>query len=146
MPSLTYKVDKVYDASAPFGGQGNGDFMSVPGTFQSMVPPRFGMLDGAVISVPTKNGSINPGIAPLYNNLDQDAMAFNPSSPLQQGIMDDNGEMIQPVVYDRIMYANRRSRLLEGSDFIRGDLPIFPQNLGWFHHQFNLILILGKVL
>ncbi len=81
MPSLTYKVDKVYDASAPFGGQGNGDFMSVPGTFQSMVPPRFGMLDGAVISVPTKNGSINPGIAPLYNNLDQDAMAFNPSSP-----------------------------------------------------------------
>ncbi len=22
MPSLTYKVDKVYDASAPFGGQG----------------------------------------------------------------------------------------------------------------------------
>ncbi len=57
MPSLTYKVDKVYDASAPFGGQGNGDFMSVPGTFQSMVPPRFGMLDGAVISVPTKNGS-----------------------------------------------------------------------------------------
>ncbi len=44
MPSLTYKVDKVYDASAPFGGQGNGDFMSVPGTFQSMVPPRFGML------------------------------------------------------------------------------------------------------
>ncbi len=123
---------KVYDASAPFGGQGNGDFMSVPGTFQSMVPPRFGMLDGAVISVPTKNGSINPGIAPLYNNLDQDAMAFNPSSPLQQGIMDDNGEMIQPVVYDRIMYANRRSRLLEGSDFIRGDLPIFPQNLDGF--------------
>ncbi len=41
-------------------------FMSVPGTFQSMVPPRFGMLDGAVISVPTKNGSIKPGIAPLY--------------------------------------------------------------------------------
>ncbi len=22
--------------------------------------------------------------------------------------------------------------MLEGSDFIRGDLPIFPQNLGWF--------------
>ncbi len=75
------------------------------------------------------------------------AMAFNPSSPLQQGIMDDNGEMIQPVVYDRIMYANRRSRLLEGSDFIRGDLPYISLKI-WdgFHHQFNLILILGKVL
>ncbi len=34
--------------------------MSVPGTFQSMVPPRFGMLDGAVISVPTKNGLLTP--------------------------------------------------------------------------------------
>ncbi len=43
-------------------------------------------------------------IAPLYNNLDQDAMAFNPSSPLQQGIMDDNGEMISTSCLDRIMY------------------------------------------
>lgn len=133
MPSLTYKVDKVYDASAPYGGQGNGDFMSVPGTFQSMVPPRFGVLDGAVVSVPTMNGSIDPGIGPLYNNLDKNAMAFNPASPLQQGIMDNNGEMIQPVVYDRLIYANRRSRLLDGSDFIRGDLPIFPVNNGWFN-------------
>ncbi len=33
-------------------------------------------------------------------------MAFNPSCHLyNNGIMDDNGEMIQPVVYDRIMYA-----------------------------------------
>lgn len=128
MPSLTYKVDKVYDAS----GTGEGDFISVPGTFQSLVPPRFGMLNGSVVSVPTKNGSLNPGVAPLYKNLDSDSMAFNPSSPLEQGIMDNNGEMMQPVVYDRIIYANRRSRLLEGADFIRGDLPIFPQNLGWF--------------
>ncbi len=95
---------------APFGGQGNGRFYVCTWNIPIHGSSRFGMLDGAVISVPTKNGSINPGIAPLYNNLDQDAMAFNPSSPLQQGIMDDNGEMIQPVVYDRIMYANRRSR------------------------------------
>ncbi len=73
-------------------------------------------------------------------------MAFNPSSPLQQGSMDDNGEMIQPVVYDRIMYANRRSRLLEGSDFIRGDLPIFPQNLDGFPPSVQPHMILGKVL
>ncbi len=52
---------KYNDASAPLEGQGNGDFMSVPGgTFQAMVPPRFGMLDGAVISVHTKNGSLTP--------------------------------------------------------------------------------------
>ncbi len=71
---------------------------------------------------------------------------FNPSSPLQQGIMDDNGEMIQPVVYDRIMYANRRSRLLEGSDLSEEIYLYFLQIWDGFHHQFNLILILGKVL
>ncbi len=54
--------------------------------------------------------------------------------------------MIQPVVYDRIMYANRRSRLLEGSDFIRGDLPIFPQNLGWFSPSVQPHIDLRKVL
>jgi hypothetical protein len=125
--NMTYKVDKVYDNSG-----GNGDFLSVPGVFQSTIPPRFGMLNGAVTSVPTKNGSVYPGLAPIYKNLDVGSMAFNPSSPLHQGIMDNDGDMIQPVVYDRLMYANKRSRLLEGADFIRGDLPIFPQNLGWF--------------
>lgn len=125
LPSLTYKVDKVYDA-------GNSTMLSVPGTFQSMVPPRFGMLDGAVVSVPTIDGSNNPGVSPTYGNLDVNSMAFDPSAPLQQGIVGNNGEYIQPVVYDRLIYANRRSRLLEGSDFIRGDLPIRPQNLGWF--------------
>ncbi len=40
--------------------------------------------------------------------------------------------MIQPVVYDRIMYANRRSKVVRVIRFIRGDLPIFPQNLDGF--------------
>lgn len=31
-----------------------------------------------------------------------------------------------PVVYDRLIYANARSRLKGGSDWIRGDLPIVP--------------------
>lgn len=37
---------------------------------------------------------------------------------------DDCG--LQPVVYDRFIYANSRSRLKQGSDWIRGDLPIVP--------------------
>lgn len=115
MPSLTYKVDKVYDSSAPYGGVGDGNFLSVPGTFQSMVPPRFGNLGGAVVSTP-----------------DNESMAFDPAQPLQQGIVDNDGSVIQPVVYDRMIYANKKSRLVEGADFIRGDLPIAPQNLGWF--------------
>jgi len=33
---------------------------------------------------------------------------------------------MQPVVYDRFIYANSRSRLKQGSDWIRGDIPIVP--------------------
>ena len=33
---------------------------------------------------------------------------------------------MQPVMYDRLIYANGRSRQKEGSDWIRGDLPIVP--------------------
>jgi hypothetical protein len=32
----------------------------------------------------------------------------------------------QPIVYDRLIYANARSRLRGQSDWIRGDLPIVP--------------------
>lgn len=38
----------------------------------------------------------------------------------------------QPIVYDRYMYANRRSRLYGLGDPIRGDLPIVPYNGDWF--------------
>jgi hypothetical protein len=43
------------------------------------------------------------------------------------------GEAIQPVVYDRYIYANRHSRLRANGDMIRGDLPIVPCNNGWFN-------------
>lgn len=120
MPSLTYKVDKIYDTN---NDNQNPNYVSVPGQFQSMVPPRFGMLNGAVVSLKGLNSN---------ESFDKNTMAFDKDVPLEQGILDSEGNIIQPIVYDRIMYANRRSKLLEGADFIRGDLPIFPQNLGWF--------------
>ena len=42
------------------------------------------------------------------------------------------GETMQPVVYDRLIYANRNSRLRSQGDMIRGDLAIAPQQTGWF--------------
>jgi hypothetical protein len=35
-------------------------------------------------------------------------------------------------VYDRLITANQKRRGLEGADWIRGDLPIAPDNRNWF--------------
>jgi hypothetical protein len=42
------------------------------------------------------------------------------------------GETVQPIVYDRYIYANRNSRLRSQGDPIRGDLPIVPCGADWF--------------
>lgn len=42
------------------------------------------------------------------------------------------GETVQPVIYDRFVYANRNSRLRSQGDPIRGDLPIVPCQSDWF--------------
>jgi hypothetical protein len=42
------------------------------------------------------------------------------------------GETVQPIVYDRFVFANRNSRLRSQGDMIRGDLPIVPCNTEWF--------------
>lgn len=38
----------------------------------------------------------------------------------------------QPIVYDRYIYANQKSRLYGLGDPIRGDIPIVPYNGDWF--------------
>jgi hypothetical protein len=43
-----------------------------------------------------------------------------------------DGEMKNPIVYDRYIFANRSSRLRSQGDPIRGDLPIVPQSGNWF--------------
>jgi len=49
--------------------------------------------------------------------------------------MDPDDEV---VITDRIMYAPKKSRQREGSDYIRGDLPICPnENIGWFNVSVN---------
>lgn len=43
-----------------------------------------------------------------------------------------DGELKQPIIYDRYLYANRHSRLRAQGDPIRGDLPITPASGNWF--------------
>ena len=46
--------------------------------------------------------------------------------------VDAAGDEQQPIIYDRLMVSNRRSRLRSQGDMIRGDLPIVPCEPGWF--------------
>jgi len=43
----------------------------------------------------------------------------------------------QPIVYDRYIYANQRSRLFAAGDPIRGDLAIVPEQRCWFSPAVN---------
>lgn len=47
------------------------------------------------------------------------------------------GDSVQPIVYDRYIYANRNSRLRSQGDPIRGDLPIVPCSSDWFRPAVN---------
>ena len=58
-----------------------------------------------------------------------------PTDTVQSGtaiLMGENGEMMNPIVYDRYVMANRNSRLRAQGDKIRGDLPIAPNTGNWF--------------
>lgn len=63
-----------------------------------------------------------------------------PSSLIPVGDMttiNQDGQVAQHVVYDRLMFANQNSRLRAQGDPIRGDLPIVPCNNGWFNPAVN---------
>lgn len=44
---------------------------------------------------------------------------------------------VQPIIYDRFIYANQKSRTAANGDYIRGDLPIVANNSGWFQTSYN---------
>jgi len=51
-----------------------------------------------------------------------------PTSGNSEKLTNPQGE---PIIYDRIIFANQRSRLYEQGDPIRGDLPIIPHQNDW---------------
>lgn len=46
--------------------------------------------------------------------------------------IDSEGVVSQPIIYDRMIYANRKSRTQRHGDLIRGDLNITPDGGNWF--------------
>ena len=60
---------------------------------------------------------------------------FSVQSSLPVGTMNSInalGDIEQPIIYDRYVYANRNSSLRSQGDPIRGDLPIVPCAAEWF--------------
>jgi hypothetical protein len=43
-----------------------------------------------------------------------------------------DGEATLPFIFERFVFANMKDRRRNGADLIRGDLPIVPNNTGWF--------------
>jgi hypothetical protein len=117
LPSMTYKVDRVAAPNQDFAHK--GEFWSVPGTYQSLVEPR--------------SASVQYGSQIQYNLPSESILAYRSNTPFaNDGLLTGEGDIVQPVTYDRFMFSNKRSRLREHGDPIRGDLPIIPHNSDWF--------------
>lgn len=99
-----------------------------PGTsapYNSPINPRVGS--------PTSyaNGNFHQ----VQNAIAEIAGGAVPTDTVVEGnaiMMGTDGEMMNPIVYDRYIYANRNSRLRSLGDKFRGDLPIAPNNGNWF--------------
>lgn len=117
LPSMTYKVDRVAAPNQDFAHK--GEFWSVPGTFQALVEPR--------------SASMQYGSQIQYNLPPEGVLAYRSDTPFaNDGLLTGDGDMVQPVTYDRFMFSNKKSRLRSHGDPIRGDLPIIPHNSDWF--------------
>lgn len=77
------------------------------------------------------NGNYNE----VLNAIAKSAGGAVPTDTMVAGdavIMGSDGELKNPIVYDRYVFANRNSRLRSQGDKIRGDLPIAPNVGNWF--------------
>jgi hypothetical protein len=175
IPSRTWKKDRVIASSREAAQR--GEFVSVPGTYQAILNPRFSNVayssairykmperkHQAVPEQPLTFGKMavenyreNYGscVQPGCGKCDSDSFIEEPEMQVHDVKKLDNseyldatdmipvetmtsvnamGETQQHVVYDRLMFANRNSRLRSRGDMIRGDLAIAPCNTGWFN-------------
>lgn len=123
-----FDPNAVASAAATGCNVGSYSSMNVPGTDLQFQAER--ILMDPHNPAAYANGNYKQVVASLMpNNLiedDQDAVIAAGS------YLNADGEMKQPIIYDRYLYANRHSRLRSLGDPIRGDLPIVPNSGNWF--------------
>jgi hypothetical protein len=54
------------------------------------------------------------------------------AEPNKASFINEDGQLSQPIIYDRFIFANKNSRQRGAGDPIRGDLPIVPVSGSWF--------------
>jgi hypothetical protein len=162
IPAQVIRVEQVQQMpqNTPIS---KGSFFMTPGTYQATLNPRqAGMVNyGPYIRYdpPEKSkradsmGSLEP-IQEGYCGVSREGFQADLSSNQQvnpipapadlliapnSGLMTTNalGEQVQPIIYDRFIFANQKDRLRQDADFIRGDLPIIPLSKGWFSPSAN---------
>lgn len=148
MPSMVYKVDN--QIANDMNAVRQGDVYSTPG-YLNFLSPRFDNTDHSA-NIRQRLPSGKMLASPVINPRGYDSMMASddkkcencvhslPNSFAEDGILplgeisviNPDGTTDNPIVVDRLIFANRTSRLRAGGDKIRGDVPIVPAAPGWF--------------
>lgn len=150
-PASAYKA--AFGAATPGNDCNNKSYGIQPlvegyqkNTHAGQANPQYGWQESKYLGVPNipldphnpysaayANGDYNKVLNAAVTSGSVDGWPTNTIAELDQAsFMTQDGEMKQPIVYDRYMYANRNSRLRGQGDPIRGDLPIVPISGNWF--------------
>ena len=142
LPPRTVKVQRVVQ-SAP-----NSGFIQAPAQYQANLRPRqgagmvqYGTNIRSNFPNPQNMGAnfsklVDTNSTPIkenYGNNDhQRLLSAKDMLPVSDMKGSLPGSDVQPIVYDRYIFANSRSKYRAGGDKFRGDLPIVPIKDGWF--------------
>lgn len=135
-PGFQSQLSPRFDGTNSYGSQIR---YNPPSSDNLAVPPSGGY--GGVVSEsystgdmtdPSNYAQISSDQGLVRKNMDDDVvlpisdMRYNSVSG-ESGAGDE-----QPIVFDRLMYSTRRTKLRAQGDPIRGDLPIVPCDASWF--------------
>lgn len=149
-PFISYSLAPYSQQGVPCNPLGYKD-VATP-TKESFTNIKCGQCGGQCgASVCNQSGMYNANIAQVgVNNvkstlnyetqLGESSMAninLNMDDTLPVGTM--TGVEGEPIVYDRFIFAQKRSRTVKDADFIRGDLAIQPEATGWFRPSVNVL-------
>jgi len=154
--TLPPQVVRAEQVVAPKGLTYSQDMYQIPPTYKPVLNPRqAGMVDyGAFIRYKApEQGLRADSMGSIKEGYCGSKEGYCGASHLKEGYSKETlsnilplgettqvnalGEVQEPIVFNRYIYANQKSRNANEADFIRGDLPIMPMSKGWFAPSAN---------